>query len=232
MRYFRYQNTDKARNNALKAEYKTLMENKERILQRKKRWTDISITVAVALFFSWSVGVIWLLNTIAQPQNRWLEGLMRMGKGVLGFCLLVAGCVVTVVLTGPLRRRAASLHIPSMKQEIFSKVCEPLREYYGLQEPYIVTKCLDATDWKFRGQDVCIFIVGDELRITKDLVRGFLHEKRDPGCYAFDRQEIVLSKQKNGDRLIAELRAEDAVFRLGYRAKGFIEKNFLKQADL
>ena len=96
-----------------------------------------------------------------------------------------------------------------------------------MQEPYIITKCFDAADKRFRDHDVCIFLVGDELRITTDLVRGFLHGERDLGCYAFSRKEITVSKQQDGEHLVAELKSDNAFFMLGYRAKGFIEKNFL-----
>ena len=116
-----------------------------------------------------------------------------------------------------------------MKKEIFSKACVNLRNYYKLQEPYIITKCFDATDKKFKNHDVCIFVVRDELRITSNLIRGFLHGERDLGCYAFKQNEITLSKQQNGKYLIAERKADNNVFLLGYRAKGFIEKNFTEK---
>lgn len=59
-----------------------------------------------------------------------------------------------------------------MKKKIFSKACGHLRDYYELQEPYIITNCFEATDKNFKNHDVCIFVVGDELRLTTDLVRG------------------------------------------------------------
>lgn len=93
----------------------------------------------------------------------------------------------------------------------------------------MITKCFDSTDRKFKNHDVCIFIVGDELRLTADLVRGFLHGERDLGCYAFKRHEITLSKLQEGNHLIAELKAENTAFLLGYRAKGFIDKNFINK---
>jgi hypothetical protein len=98
-----------------------------------------------------------------------------------------------------------------------------------LEEPYIITKCFDSTDKKFKNHDVCIFIVDDELRITTDLVRGFLHGERDLGCYAFSRDELIISKKQNGKYLMAELKSTNTEFLLGYRAKGFIEKNFLSK---
>ena len=74
---------------------------------------------------------------------------------------------------------------------------------------------------------MCIFVVGNELRITADLVRGFLHGERDLGCYVFKREEITISKLQHGKYLMAELKADNAVFVLGYRAKAFIYKNFI-----
>ena len=94
----------------------------------------------------------------------------------------------------------------------------------------MITKCFDATDKKFQNHDVCIFVVGDELRITTNLVQGFLYGERDLGCYAFKQNEIILTKQQKGNNLIAELRADDTVFLLGYRAKGFVDKNFPAKA--
>jgi hypothetical protein len=144
--------------------------------------------------------------------------------------LLIASGVLTVALTMPLLKKVESFHIPSIKKDIFPKACNHLRDYYQLQEPYLITKCFDSTDKKFENHDVCIFVVGDELRITTDLVRGFLHGERDLGCYAFKKEEITLSKQNVGNHLIAELKANNIVFLLGYRAKGFIDKSFLQNS--
>ena len=119
-----------------------------------------------------------------------------------------------------------------MKKEIFSKACAHLRNYYNLQKPYIVTKCFNATDKKFQNHDVCLFIVGDELRLTADLAHGFLYGERDLGCYALKKEDITLTKLENGKHLIAELKADNQVFLLGYRAKGFIDKNFINRSGM
>lgn len=168
-----------------------------------------------------------MLKSMPRPSTIIWEILMGIGKAVIGFIILIAGGVLTAVLTKPLWNKADSFHLPSMKKEIISKACTHLRTYYGLQEPYIVTKCFDASDPKFKNHDVCIFIVGDELRITANLVHGFLHGKRDLGCYAFPKQEIVLSKQQKTGQLMVELKGDNAFFLLGYRAKSFIEKNLI-----
>ena len=226
MRYFKYKNTNKNINNALKEQYKTLTKDEKRIFRKEKCWRIFSTIVTLIIYSSCIIAGLFLLKTIPLPYTCFLKFLVMIGIVFIGFILLIIGAVLTFVLTMPLWKKVGSFNIPSMKKEIFSKACEHLRDYYKLQEPYIITKCFDATDKKFQNHDVCIFVVGDELRLTTNIVRGFLYGERDLGCYAFKQEEITLSKQKKGDRLVAELRADNTIFLLGYRAKEFINKNF------
>ena len=230
MRYFKYKNTNKNINNALKEQYKTLTEDEKRTFRKEKRWRKFSTIVSMIIYISCIVAGIFLLKSIPVPSAWFLEILVIVGKVIVGFILLIVGGVITVGLTMPLWKKVESFHIPSMKKEIFSKACAHLRDYYQLQEPYIITKCYGATDENFKNHDVCIFVVGNELRITTDLVRGFLHGERDLGCYAFKKEEITLSKQQDRNRLTAELKVGDTIFLLGYRAKGFIDKNFIAKS--
>lgn len=232
MRYFRYKNTGKNVNNALKEQYKTLTEDEKRTFRKEKCWRRFSMIVAFTIFISCIVTEIFLLKSIPVPNNKFLEALVIVGKVIVWFIMLIASGGLTAVLTTPLWKKVKSFHIPSMKKEIFSKACKHLRDYYQLQEPYIITKCFDATDKKFQNHDVCIFVVGDELRITTDLIRGFLHGERDLGCYAFKQEDITLLKRKNGNHLVAELRTDNTVFLLGYRAKGFIDNFFISKTAL
>ena len=224
MRYFRYKNTDKNVNNALKEQYKTLTEDEKRTFRKKKRWQKFSTIVTLTVFICCIIAESFLLKSIPVPNDNFLEVLVIVGKVIVGFILLIVSGGLTAILTTPLWKKVETFDIPLMKKEIFSKACKHLRDYYQLQEPYIITKCFEATDKNFQNHDVCIFIVGDELRITTDLIRGFLHGERDLGCYAFKIEEITLLKRNNGKHLVAELRADNTVFLLGYRAKGFIDK--------
>ena len=231
MRYFRYENTDKNVNNALKEQYKTLTENEKRTFRKKERWQKFSEIVTLTVFICCIIAEIFLLKSIPEPNDIFLTVLVIVGKVILGFILFIVSGVLTAILTTPLWKKVETSDIPLMKKEIFSKACKHLRDYYQLQEPYIITKCFEAKDKNFRNHDVCIFIVGDELRITTDLIRGFLHGERDLGCYAFEIEEITLLKRNNGMHLVTELRADDTVFLLGYRAKGFID-NFLNSKNV
>ena len=224
MRYFRYKNTDKNVNNALKEQYKTLTEDEKRTFRKKKRWQKFSTIVTLTIFICCIIAEIFLLKSIPVPNDNFLEVLVIVGKVIVGFILLIVSGGLTAILTTPLWKKVETFDLPLMKKEIFSKACKHLRDYYQLQEPYIITKCFEATDKNFQNHDVCIFIVGDELRITTDLIQGFLHGERDLGCYAFKTEEITLLKRNNEKHLVAELRADNTVFLLGYRAKGFIDK--------
>ena len=230
MRYFRYKNTDKTINNALQEQYKTLTANERHTLRKQRRWR-IFATIVILLFSIASfVTAVLPTESIPRPSAWYWFVPYFIGKGLITGIMLIVGCVLGFVLVKPLLEKIDSFRIPSMKKEIFSKACAHLRNYYNLQKPYIVTKCFNATDKKFQNHDVCLFIVGDELRITTDLVRGFLHGERDLGCYAFKKEEITLTKLENGKHLIAELKADNQVFLLGYRAKGFIDKNFINRS--
>lgn len=229
MRYFRYKNTGKNVNNALKEQYKTLTKDEQRTFHKKKRWKKFSTIVTLTVFISCIVAGIFLLKSIPVPNDKFLEALVIVGKVIVGFILLIASGGITAVLVTPLWKKVETFDIPLMKKEIFSKACKHLRDYYQLQEPYIITKCFEATDKNFQNHDVCIFVVGDELRITTDLIRGFLHGERDLGCYAFKQEEITLLKRNNGNHLVAELRTDNTVFLLGYRAKGFIDNFFISK---
>ena len=230
MRYFKYKNTNENKNNALKEQYETLTDDEKRIFRKEKRWRRISTITFFSVFIIFVASGILLLKLIPQPNSVLLKCLVVFGKVIAGFILLVVGGALSFGMTSPLWKKVESFHIPSMKKEIFSKACKHLRDYYQLQEPHIITKCFESTDERFRNHDVCIFVVGDELRITTDLVRGFLHGERDLGCYVFRRDEITISKQQDGNHLVAELRVDDTVFLLGYRAKGFIDKNFIAKS--
>lgn len=226
MRYFRYKNTNANRNNALKAQYKSLTNGEKHIVRAKKSWRILSFIVSLIVYCSCIALGFFLLKSIPLPNTWFFKALITVGKVIVGIIVLIVGGVITAGLTSPLWNKAVSIHAPTIKKEILSSACGHLRDYYGLQEPYIITKCFDATDEKFQNHDVCIFVVGDELRITADLVRGFLYGERDLGCYAFKQDEITMSKQQSRNHLLAELKAGNTVFLLGYRAKAFIEKNF------
>lgn len=232
MRYFRYKNENKNFNSAMREYYLRLTKDEKRTFRKEKFWNVVSLIVSVVVFFTCVTLGIYSLTLIPKPDAVGWRILFYIGLGLLGIVSLVISCLVTYAVTFPLWKQANKFNLPAMKKEVFARACVHLREYYQLTEPYILTKCYKSTDERFTNHDVCIFVVGDELRITTDLVNGFLHGDRDLGCYAFAKEEIILTKKCEENILIAELAAKDVAFALGYRAKSFISRYLLGNEKL
>ena len=225
MRYFKYkglQTTEKETQKALLAE---LTKEEKRLIRKDKLLGTLGSIVFFTVFLGGFACCVWGLKQIPFPE-RLFEVIMRhianFILGAVGFvlCLIIGALVSMPICSKNIGQRL-------IHQKYLAKACEHLREFYGLQEPCIVTKCYDASDKKFKNHDVCIFVVGDELRITTNLKNGFFQEEKDLGCHAFLRDEVTINKIEGEKFLMAELRAGETTFLLGYRAKGFIEKNFL-----
>ena len=148
------------------------------------------------MFFACFGGCIKLITLIPVPKNIALQILYCFGVLLLGFASVFISVGLTFLAALPFSKMAGKYTMPEMKRKIFSEACSHLRAYYGLQEPYILTKCFDSSDQNFVNHDVCIFVAGGELRITADLKNGFLYGERDLGCYAFGAEEISLFKKQ------------------------------------
>ena len=227
-RYFKYKNIKKTEKNAAWEQYKSLTKREKKCALRKNFLERAAVTLAVIVLVGGFVGCIKLITIIPVPEAVGFKILYIAGVGVLGILSFILCAVFSCFMAFPFVKLAGKYDLPAVKnavkKEILSSACAHLREYYGLQEPCLVTKCYHSSDENFVNHDVCLFFVGDELRITADLKQGFLHGERDLGCYAFDLKEITLSKTEGERFLIAELKTENVVFLLGYRAKSFIMK--------
>ncbi|MBQ4159117.1 MAG: hypothetical protein IJD86_13395 [Clostridia bacterium] len=227
MRYFRCRNVKKNHRRALEERYRAADRGDRRLIRREWIWRKLAMAAFYLIFVCLLIATTYLLKMIPKPEESALRVLVSVGLILLGLFLHILIAAVACMLTIPILEKATKCRLPEMKKEILSKATAHLRDYYDLNEPYIITKCFDASDKKWINHDVCIFVACNELRITTDLIHGFLYGERDLGCYAFRRSEITLSKCRDDNRLKLELRAEDVSFILGYRAKRFIETNFI-----
>ena len=55
--------------------------------------------------------------------------------------------------------------LPKMQRKFISKACENVREFYGVNEEYLLTKCFHSSDSKFINHDVCIFKYNDYIKL-------------------------------------------------------------------
>ena len=228
MRYFKYKNIKENEKNAEKEQYKALTKDEKRIFKKQKAWKNFSTVASWASFLLFACVGAYVISLL--HSSDWLlRSALFVVKFILYLIWIICSGVLTYGLTMPLWKKVESFNLPSKKKQIFYEASRHLRNYYGFQEPYIITKCFDSTDKKFKNHDVCIFISNDELRITADLKHGFLYGERDLGCYALSRGEISISKRGDENHFFAELKGENISFSLGYKAKGFIEKNYILQ---
>ena len=232
MKYFRYKNSGRCFAAAEKEYYKSLSGEERKAAMRQRFFHRLAVAVGIAVFFGGFFAVNMLIGHFLPKTESILLGIL-IGFGVV---LLEVVCAVLLAILAynaglPFEKISEKYKLPPRKKELFSAACKHLRGYYGLGEPYIVTKCFESSDERFKMRDVILFTKDGELRITGDIMRGFLHGDRDLGCYCFGRDEIALSKQETDGRLTLELIAEEERFLLGYRAKGFIEREFLIKGE-
>lgn len=226
MRYFKYKNTKATDNAALKAQYAELTKEEKQIDRKNKLLDTLSGIVFYTVSFIFIACCIGGIIQIPAPENWFLVILYYIAIGILLFISAIVCFIIGGIVAYPIRRKKDTKK-RVVKRKILSEACLHLSNYYELQDPCIVTKCYDSSDKRFANHDVCIFVAGDELRITTNLKHGFFHGENDLGCYAFKSDEISVSKLQGEKFLIAELKLDDVEFSLGYRAKSFIEKNFL-----
>ena len=225
MRYFKYkglQTTEKETQKALLAE---LTKEEKRLIRKDKLLGTLGSIVFFTVFLGGFACCVLGMKQIPFPELLFEVIMRHIANFILGAVALVLCLIIAIFVSMPIGSKHTDQKM--IRQKYLSKACEHLREYYGLQEPCIVTKCYDASDKKFKNHDVCIFVADGELRITTNLKNGFFREEKDLGGHAFLRDEITLTKIEGEKFLMAELRAGETTFLLGYRAKGFIEKNFL-----
>ena len=225
MRYFKYKHSSVTEKNALKAQYMEFTKSEKRIVRKEKTLNIIATIVFFAVIIVCCCACVLALKQIPISQYLFLAIMECIGIGILGFVAILSSFILGGLISLPIWNKV-NTHHRVMSRDVLSRACAHLREYYGLQEPCIVTKCYKSSDERFNMHDVCIFFVDDELRITTNLKYGFFHSKNDLGCYAFRLDEISLAKSQDEKILIAELKSGEVVFLLGYRAKAFIEKNF------
>ena len=227
MKYFRYKNINKTQSVANKELYKLMTDEQKRAFKKQRMWSRISSTVFLSIVFLLLGASFFAFSLIPMPTWWLWKVLVQLGIVLMGFVALLCSFLVAGIATIPLEKRTNCFTPPPIPKTIYPKACQHLREYYGLCQPYVLTKCFDCTNKKFKNKDVCVFVAKGKLRITVDLVHGFLHGWKDAGCYVFDKKEISLAKIQTDKGLMLQLKAKDTVFLLGYTAKTFIQKNFL-----
>lgn len=229
MRFIQYKSSKRVLFYINKAYYQSLPTEKKRAVRKNKFWNILGIVV---IYLVLSICLILggtVIKSIPTMGSTLWKILLMIAKALLWCLLLVLSMAITAVVSSPILKKAEAYREPAVNVEMRSLLRCKQRNYYGMTEPYLVTKCFDCTDNRFINHDVCIFVANDELCVAADLVSR--HASKDLGCYCFRKDEIALTRLQDENRFVLELKAVDGTkevaFRLGYRAKSFIEKNFL-----
>jgi hypothetical protein len=223
MRYLKYTNKNKTKRALKKAQYSVLDKDEKRmlILSRVLSFAAFVIFAAVTLAMlelaEWLFrGQDTLLMSVLYFAAKAAALLIGFLAGVLfGFPLIIAAAECTERLQKIYTER---------RHEISSLASDHLHKYYGLQEPYIVTKCYDSTNKGFKNKDVCIFECDGEIRLKKELCHTVNLTERDFGCYSFSSDEITLCYRDYIGTKATVLNVGNETFLLGKRAKRAIEK--------
>ena len=217
MRYFRLENSSFDSEKIVEQRRKINEQN----IKAYRQSVRTSIIVAIVFFVAFIISL---------ATNLWImKNVTYNGFSVSNF-LSKPQMIVFAILVVVFIFRAVNYPIYTCYPTYYyGESVAPFREYYGWTEPCVVTKCYDSSDKVFAKRDVCIFIADGELRISADLKHGFSFREKDLGCYAFKPDEISVNLINENNILITELKSNEVSFRLGRRAKSFIEKDFLKQ---
>lgn len=229
MRYFQYKNLKKTKKNASMAQYSELNEEEKRLVRKGKFLNKVGVLVFFIVSLCCIIPCTIALRTVPIVENKVIACLEYVGIGIAEVLVVLGSFLFGGVISSFIFRKATDCR--SISRNALSKACAHLREYYGVGESCIVTKCYESSDKRFTHHDVCIFVADGELRITTNIQYGFSHGERDLGCYVFNTDEISVKKVQDEKLSIAELKCGEVVFRLGYRAKSFIELKFLLKSQ-
>jgi hypothetical protein len=111
-----------------------------------------------------------------------------------------------------------------MRKEFIKKASEPIRKYYGLSDEYLITKCFESTNTLFNDHDICIFRYGNEIRMTTDIVKGFINGNCDLGCYSIKFNELKIYKDDYNDKRVTVLEFDKEKFVIGIKAYSYMSK--------
>ena len=224
MRYFRYSGPV-ADVSDLKQHYAGLSA-KEQARRHRFLWLHRLGTVIFWLvFLAAFIGLVLLIHKIEPVSDSVLDTIMHTILTIcLGFFALILSAILGALAAAPLWGRNQAFE-KDLRQVLLRQATRELRQFYGFQEPFLVTKCYRASDRRFGRHDVCLFLADGKLRLTVNLHYGFFDPRRDLGCYEFDFSEITLLPGRHKDREAVELRFGEITFLLGQQAKPFIEKH-------
>ena len=223
MNYFKYKNISKVQQLAYKQRLASLGKDEQKKIKKSDRLTKL-LSISGLLFFICCFGLfIFFIQLIPVPKNILLKILYGIGCAILGFIGLIISGIATGIPFGILIEKVR-YNLPEMRKEFIKKASEPIRKYYGLSDEYLITKCFESTNTSFNDHDICIFRYGNEIRMTTDIVKGFINGNCDLGCYSIKFNELKIYKDDYNDKRATILEFDKEKFVIGIKAYSYISK--------
>ena len=223
MKYFKYRNINKIQQLAYKEHLASLGKDEQKQIKRSDRLTKL-LSISGLIFFICCFGLfIFFIQLIPVPKNILFKILYGIGCAILGFIGLIISGIATCIPFGILLDKVR-YNLPEMRKDFIKKASEPIRKYYGLSDEYLITKCFESTNTLFNDHDICIFRYGNEIRITTDIVNGFINVNCDLGCYSIKFNELKIYKDDYNEKRVMVLEFDKEKFVIGIRAYSYIAK--------
>ena len=223
MKYFKYRNISKVQQLAYKERLASLGKDEQKKIKRNDRLI-MWLSIIGFVFFFCCIGMfIFFIKLIPVPKNILLKILYGIGCVILGFIGLIISGIATGIPFGILLDKI-KYNLPEMRKEFIKKASEPIRKYYGLSDEYLITKCFESTNTSFNDHDICIFRYGNEIRMTTDIVKGFINGNCDLGCYSIKFNELKIYKDDYNDKRATILEFDKEKFVIGIKAYSYISK--------
>lgn len=223
MKYFKYRNISKVQQLAYKERLASLGKDEQKKIKRSDRLTKL-LSISGLIFFICCFGLfIFFIQLIPIPTHSFLKVLRGIGCVLLGMLGLSISMFITMFIFGILISKV-EYNLPEMRKEFIQKASEPIRKYYGLSDEYLITKCFESTNTLFNDHDICIFRYGNEIRMTTDIVKGFINGNCDLGCYSIKFNELKIYKDDYNDKRATILEFDKEKFVIGIKAYSYIFK--------
>lgn len=223
MKYFKYRNINKVQQLAYKERLASLGKDEQKKIKRSDRLTKL-LSISGLIFFICCFGLfILFIQLIPVPTHSFLKVLRGIGCVLLGMLGLSISMFTTMFIFGILISKV-EYNLPEMRKEFIKKASEPIRKYYGLSDEYLITKCFESTNTLFNNHDICIFRYGNEIRMTTDIVKGFVNGNCDLGCYSIKFKELKIYKDDYNDKRATILEFDKEKFVIGIKAYSYISK--------
>ena len=223
MKYFKYRNINKVQQLANKQRLASLGKDEKKKAKRSERLTKLVSFCGIIFFFCCFGMFIFFIKLIPVPKNTFLIILYGIGCAILGLIALIISAISTLIPFGILLDKVR-YNLPEMRKEFIKKASEPIRKYYGLSDEYLITKCFESTNTLFNDHDICIFRYGNEIRMTTDIVKGFINGNCDLGCYSIKFNELKIYKDDYNNKRATILEFDKEKFVIGIKAYSYISK--------